>query len=144
MANFEMTQFIDRPPQEVFDYLTNPDNDLFWQKGLISSEWISPDPAGVGSTKRVVTRFLVKKMDVTVEYTAWDPPNRYAFKSVDGAISVAGTINLEPKENGTQFNLEAQIEGRGLFKLVEGLVARQAKKQDASNFNTLKELLEAG
>ena len=143
MANFEMTQFIDRPPQEVFDYLTNPDNDLLWQKGLISSEWISPDPAGVGSTKRVVNRFLGMKINVTVEYTAWDPPNRYAFK-FDGPFSVAGNINLEPKENGTQFNLEAQIEGSGLFKLVEGLVAKQAKKQDASNFNTLKNILEAG
>ena len=143
MANFKMTQFIDRPPQEVFEFLTNPDNDHLWQQGLISSEWISPEPAGVGSTKRVVNRFMGKKMDGTVEFTAWDPPNSYAFK-FDGPFSVAGTINLEPKENGTQFNLEAQIEGSGLFKLVDGLIAKQAKKRDTGNFNTLKDILEAG
>ena len=144
MANIELTQFIDRPPQEVFDYLTNPDNDHLWQEGLISSDWISPEPAGVGSTKRVVNRFLGMNMKVTVEYTAWDPPNKYAFKTLDGPFSVAGTINLEPKENGTQFNLEGQVEGKGLYKLVEGLIVKQAMKRDTANFNTLKEILEAG
>jgi carbon monoxide dehydrogenase subunit G len=144
MGTFEFSVFINRPPQDVFDFITNIDNDLQWQKNLLSSEWTTPDPAGVGSTKRVVTRVLGRKIEAAVEYTVWDPPNMYTFKSDDSPFSVLGTTKFEPKENGTQVILKGQIEASGILKLVEGLVIRQAVKQDRNNFNTLKLLLEAG
>ena len=144
MGTFEFSIFINRPPQEVFDYISNPENDLLWQPNLISSEWTTAEPAGVGSTKHVVTRVFGRKVEVNVEYTDWDPPNMYRFKSDDGPFSLVGTTKFEPKENGTQISLEGQIEGTGILKLVEGLIIRQAEKQDRANFETLKHLLEAG
>jgi carbon monoxide dehydrogenase subunit G len=144
MGMFEISVFIDRPPQEVFDFIANPDNELLWQKNLLSSEWISPDPVGIGSTKRVVTKVFGRKLEATAEYTVWDPPNMYSFKVDDGPFSVVGTTNFRPEENGTKVTLVGQIEGAGILKLLEGLVVKQAKKQDSRNFNTLKLLLEAG
>jgi hypothetical protein len=55
-----------------------------------------------------------------------------------------GTTRFEPKGDGTQVTTEGQIEASGLLKLVLGLVVRQAEKQDRTNFNKLKEILEAG
>jgi uncharacterized protein YndB with AHSA1/START domain len=144
MRTFEFSVFIDRPPQEVFDFVTNPDNDHLWQETLVSSEWVTPEPAGAGSIKKVVIRFLGRNMEGTVEYISWDPPDSYRFKSDDGPFSLEATTKFEPKEGGTQLTLEAQLEGGGLLKLVMGLVTGQAKKQDTKNFNALKEILEAG
>ena len=144
MASFEITLFINRSPQEIFDFTTNPDNDHLWQETLVSSEWVTPEPAGAGSIKKVVIRFLGRNMEGTVEYISWDPPDSYRFKSDDGPFSLAGTTKFEPKEGGTQMTLEGQIEGNGLLKLLVGFVAGQAKKQDIKNFNALKIILEAG
>ena len=143
MANFDMTLFIDRPPQEVFDYITNPDNDKMWQETVISSEWITPEPAGVGSKKQVELRFLGRNMTGTAEYTAWDPPGMYQFMSDDSPFALVGTTRFEPKDDGTQLTLEATIDTSGLLKLALGFVARRAEKQDITNFNNLKRILEA-
>ncbi len=86
MFTFEKSIFINRPPQEVFDYITNPDNDSDWRSTAVSAEWTSDGPVGVGSTQRTVGKFLGRKIDSTNEVTVWDPPNQFAFKSVEGSI----------------------------------------------------------
>ena len=143
MGTFELSVFIICPPQVVFDYLSDPDNDLLWQRNLISSGWTTPDPVGVGSVKHVVTRVMGRKIEASVEYSVWDPPNSYRFKTDDGPFTITGTTKFESKDNGTQLTLEGQIEASGVLKLLEGLVINQAKKQDTSNFNALKQILEA-
>ena len=143
MRTLEFSVFIDRPQQQVFDFMTNLDNDHLWQNGLISSEWSTPEPAGVGSIKQVVTRFMGREMQATVEYTAWERPNGYAFKGGAGPFSITATTKFEAQENGTLVTSAAQVEASGIMKLMEGLVVRRAEKQDKANFNTLKELLEA-
>jgi carbon monoxide dehydrogenase subunit G len=142
MATFEISLFIDRPPQEIFDFMTNPDNDKLWQESLISSEWVTEGPAGLGSKKRVVVRFMGFKLKATTEYVIWEPPERYRFKSDDSPFSVVGTTRFEPEGEGTQVTTEGQIEASGLLKLVVGIMARQAEKEDKAHFNNLKRILE--
>ncbi len=38
MPKIEFNVFIKRSPQEIFDFMANPENELKWQKGLISSD----------------------------------------------------------------------------------------------------------
>lgn len=38
MFTYEKTIFINRQPQEVFDYITNPDNDSEWRTTAVSAE----------------------------------------------------------------------------------------------------------
>ena len=144
MFTFEKSIFINRPPQEVFDYITNPDNDSNWRSTAVSAEWTSDGPVGVGSTQRTVGKFLGRKIDSTNEVTVWDPPNQFAFKSVGGSIPLAISQKLAAKENGTQLTISLEAELAGFFKMAEGLVGKQAEKQVDTDFNALKLVLEAG
>lgn len=144
MYMFEKSIFINRPPQEVFDYITNPDNDSNWRSTAVSAEWTSDGPVGVGSTQRTVGKFLGRKIDSTNEVTVWDPPNQFSFKSVGGSIPLELSQKLVAKDNGTQLTINAQAELAGFFKLAEGLVGKQAEKQMDTDFNALKLVLEAG
>ncbi len=144
MFTFEKSIFINRPPQEVFDYITNPDNDSNWRSTAVSAEWTSDGPVGVGSTQRTVGKFLGRKIDSTNEVTVWDPPNQFSFKSVGGSIPLELSQKLVAKDNGTQLTINAQAELAGFFKLAEGLVGKQAEKQMDTDFNALKLVLEAG
>ncbi|MCL7453465.1 MAG: SRPBCC family protein [Anaerolineae bacterium] len=118
-----------------------------WQANTVSAEWTSADTPGVGSTFVVVTRTPVGTTEAVMEITIWEPPIRHGFKSTTMPFpfkGIAGVTTLEPTENGTQLTLQGQVTTVGILRLVEGLLSKQVKKQDASNNHTLKQLLEAG
>ncbi len=144
MFMFENSIFINRPQQEVWDFYSNPANNTQWQSSTESAEWTSEGPPGVGSTARAVVKALGRKFESTSEITSWDPPNQYGLKSVSGPMPFEATTKLESKENGTQLTVGGEIEFGGFFKIAEGLVGKQLKKQNDTDYNALKLLLEAG
>ncbi len=144
MYEFEYGLFINRPPQEVFDFLTDPGNDPQWRSSAVSGEWTSEDPIGVGSTFSSVDKLLGRKMKSTSEVTIWDPPNQFAFKTIGGPMPFESTVAFESKENGTQLTLSGQAELGGVFKIAEGLAGKQIEKQSVADFDALKLLLEEG
>lgn len=143
MRRFEFGVFINRPPQEVFDFATNPDNDQLWQKNLVTSQWITPEPAGAGSRKLGVTRFMGREMGAEVEYTVWDRPYGYAIKGAVGPFSFTAVAEFAGQDDGTLVSFAGQVQAQGILRLAEGLLARQAEKQDRANYETLKRVLEA-
>ncbi len=143
MVIFEKSIFINRPPQQVWDFVTNPANDTKYSSIAESSEWVSEGPPGVGSTKRGVGKALGRKMEFTSEITIWDPPNQYGQKSISGSVPYEDTYKFETSENGTLLSVHAQLEIGGFFKIAEGLLGKQAQKQLDNDFEALKLVLEA-
>ena len=101
MFTVEDTIFINRKPQEVFDFASNPANAPLWQGSAVSAEWTSEGPVGVGATQRSVVRFLGREIESTVEYIAWDPPKGYTVKVISGPVLFEGTTRYEAKGDGT-------------------------------------------
>ncbi len=136
---------INRPQQEVFDFLSNPANTAQWSSTTKAAEWTSGGPVGVGSTWRQIDRFLGRRLDSTIEITIWNPPNQFGYKVVSGpAKGNERTLTLEPQENGTRLTSTFQGEIGGIFKIAKGLVRKQAEKQSDAEHDALKLLLEAG
>jgi carbon monoxide dehydrogenase subunit G len=144
MATFEKSIFNNRPPQEVWDFISNPANLPKWGEGTESAEWASEGPHGVGSTIQEVGKMLGRKIEGTTEITAWKPPNEFGRKADNGPIPWEWTLKLEPKENGTHLIGRGQAEVGGLLKFVEGLIIKQFEKQTETGFEALKQVLEAG
>jgi carbon monoxide dehydrogenase subunit G len=144
MYKFEKSVFINRPQQEVFDFVTNLANDAQWQSGVELSEWTSDGPPAIGSTHKVVRSMLGRNMEATIVVTSWDPPNQWGNKSNGGPVPFEGTQKFESKDGGTLMTFTAQAELGGFFKLAEGLVGKQIEKQMETDSAKLKKLLEAG
>lgn len=81
----------------------------------------------------------------TLEVTQHDPPNRLAFRGIDGPIRPRGTITLEPLDGGqrTRYSARLDFEGQGLGLLLAPLVRRDARRQLPESLRRLKEKLEA-
>jgi len=144
MYNFELSTFINRPVQEVFDFVTNPANYAKWSSGIRSAEWTSDGPPGVGSTVKGVAKFLGRKIEFVTEITGWDPPNLWSVKSVGGPLPLESTSKFEGQGDGTLVTETSQIEIGGFFNLAEGLVGKQFQKQLEAERAALKLLLESG
>ena len=135
---------INRSPQDVFDYVTDPANDANWQGPAESSRWTSESPHGVGSTQEQVIKFLGRKLELTSEITMWDSPNTTGFRVIEGPIiPFQGVFAFESTgEGGTELTVDFEGEIGGFFKMAEGLVGRQMEKQFDTDLNALKLLLE--
>ena len=141
MYNFETSVFINRPPREVFAFVSNPANNAQWQS-VTSAEWTSDGPPGVGSTARSEVRLLGFDMEEKNEITAWDPPNQYSFKQLIKMGMNEFTNKFEPQKDGTLMTTLVHLELVGFYKLVEGLAGKLSKKQIASSRAKLKWVLE--
>jgi hypothetical protein len=115
MFTFEKSIFINRPQQELFDFVSNPANDAKWRPNAVSAEWISEGPVGVGSTQRSVGKLLGREIKSTSEVTVWNPPNGYAWKSINGPMPYELSCKFSPKDNGTQLIFSGQAEIGGFF-----------------------------
>jgi len=64
---------VDRPAEQVFAFIADPENNPTWQKGMRSCRWTSKPPIGVGSTYEQHAGFLGKSIDSTFQVIAFEP-----------------------------------------------------------------------
>ncbi len=144
MATFELSVTINRPAADVFKALTDFDSYKKWMTGVIESKLLTSGPMGVGSRYRYVSEFVGQKIESEGEVTEYDPPTRYAWKSTKGPFPMEETTTLESSGGSTTVKITTKAELGGFFKLAEGMVLGQAKKQFETDYQKLKEMLESG
>ena len=143
-----MTQFggsvvLDKPIEEVWSFLTDPDHDTNWRRPhVLSSRKLTDGPLGVGTRFETVNRFWGKKEIVQTEITEMEAPRLLSWKQVNkGTFVTDGGYRLEPANGGTRFTLILDGEGRGFFKLLAKRFARYQDRDVIPLF--LKQLKEA-
>ncbi|MBI4790319.1 MAG: SRPBCC family protein [Chloroflexi bacterium] len=142
MATMEMNFTVRCPAADVFKALTDFESYQKWQTGVIESKILSAGPIGVGSRYRFVSEFMGQKIESEGEITEFDPPTRYAWKSIKGPFPMQESMTLESAGDSTTVKMTMTAELSGFFKLAEGLVISQGKKQFESDFQKLKGILE--
>ena len=142
MKHIESSITINRPIDQVFAFVTDFNKATQWQAGIIEARITSNGSVGVGTTYTWVQQIVGQKMDTSGTVTAWDPPNRYEWKSTGGPVPVSGGVTFKVEGKGTVVTQYADAEPGGFFKLAEGLLVKQIEGQFAQSLQTLKALLE--
>jgi uncharacterized membrane protein len=135
---------IDRPVDEVWDFVHDLDKEALWQTTLAESEQLTEGPMRVGTRVRQVRHFLGLRIPMEWEVTEYEPSTRSAIKSVSGPVPLSGSYVLEPKDGGTRLTVSGELDAHGLFMLAEPVFARITGRELESNLGHLKDLLEAG
>ncbi len=137
---------IDRDPEEVFAYVTDPSRFTEWQAEVVSAHAEDAGPLQQGSRVVMTRRMGGREQTMTAEYTEYDSPRSYAFRVLDGPVRALGKGRFEPLGDGdrTRFTMEIDFEGHGIGKLLVPLVVRrQAAKELAESHEDLKRMLES-
>jgi len=82
--DFDLT--IGRRPEEVFEYLEDPEKVSQWQAWAVEIKQETDGPRGVGTRFRDVRKFLGRRIESTVEFTEYEPPRILSLKVSDGPI----------------------------------------------------------
>ena len=132
-----------RPPEEVFAYITNFENNPNWQNGMKSCKFTSEGPVGVGTTYEQVASFLGRTIQTTFEVTEFEPNRRIKFVSRQSTFPLRIVRAVEPIEAGTHVHAEIEGEPTGILKLLGPLLDGMVTKSIQKDYAKLKLLLEA-
>ena len=143
MIKLEQSIVINRPVEEVYDFVTDVEKASQWRSGVVESKKISAEPA-VGATASEVMQFMGRRMETTYEITEYEPNKRFGFKVISGPVPMEGVYAFESVEGGTKLDFTVEGDAGGFFRLAEPILARMVKRQVETDFSNLKDLLEAG
>ena len=142
MISININMLIARPIWEVFDYITNPENNAQWQYGLFESVQISDGEMWIGTVFSSFGHFMGRRIQSDFEVTEFEANKSYGFETISGPIQLQTSYGFETLDHGTNVMISSLINPGGFFKLLDPIVARVAKKQFLENLTTLKEILE--
>jgi uncharacterized protein YndB with AHSA1/START domain len=117
---------INRSPEEVFDYVANPQNLPEWS-GLAIEVKDAPEPLEEGDKFTAVGKFLGRRFETPYERISIEPNRRYTDRAAGGPVPDQDWI----------------YEPGAFFKLAEPLIERVLRRQVRADLETLKDLLEA-
>ena len=143
MVKVEVSAVINRPVEEIFDYMSNPENSPKWQSGVLESEQTSKGPSGVGATIREVRKFMGRRIDQTFEITEYEPNRMIKQKTISGPMKLDAIYAFESVEGGTRVTMGGEGDSGGFFKLADPLINRMAGRQMEADLANLKDMLEA-
>jgi uncharacterized membrane protein len=93
---------IQRPIEQVFDYVSHMENDPLWCPEVKSVEQESEGEPGIGTTYKIVVAFSSDELQGGYEITAYEHPTRLEWKLWQGGIRANNTYRLEAVEGGTR------------------------------------------
>ena len=145
MAPIVRSVELSRSPEDVFAYVTDISRATEWQENLVREELEGQGPVGVGSHVQMTRRIGRGERTMTAKMTAYDPPQSFGFRGIDGPIRAIGKGTVEPVGEGrSRFTMELDFEGHGIGKLLVPLVVRRQAPNDLDgSLARLKALLES-
>jgi hypothetical protein len=143
MVRIEGDIVINRPVDEVFDFVADERNEPEYNPRMVRAEKISPGPIGVGTRFRAETMTRRRPVEMTIENTGYDRPRRLESTTHMSNMEIHGTLTFEPLPEGTRMRWVWDVAPRGVLRLVSPLVAWMGDRQERTIWTNLKHLLEA-
>jgi uncharacterized protein YndB with AHSA1/START domain len=133
---------VNRPVEDVFQFVTNQENARLWLGGWIETRPTSDTPGQAGYTWIDVLEVMGRRVETEYELTEIVPGRKVAFKSIQGAFPISGVYTFAPAGEGTEMSFHLEGEAGGFFKLAGPLLNRMLQRQWDTNVANIKDVLE--
>lgn len=143
MAGFELSEWIARSPQQVFDFVTDTGNASQVMKSVKAMEKLTASPTGVGTQYRETRIVNGKEAQAVLEVAAYEPPNKYSVRNTTEGIETIYHYTFRPEGDGTRATLRCEVNAGGLKKAMLPMVVAILKKEDGDHLARLKGAVEA-
>jgi Polyketide cyclase / dehydrase and lipid transport len=92
MATFEMTEWVARPPVEVFRFITDPANAPKVIPSVIRTDMLTDGSPGVGTRYRETRLMDGKEQQAELEVVAFETGSRYSVRNETQGIEIIDFI----------------------------------------------------
>jgi uncharacterized protein YndB with AHSA1/START domain len=143
VIRFETSVCIERPIDDVFDYVSHPQTFPRWNSAVLTVHKTSAGEGDVGSTYSMERDLPSGRADNELEVVAHERPHEFAIRTTSGLTPFLYRYTFSPEDGGTIVQLDAEVELPAAVALVGPLARRAVKKGVDENLATLKSILEA-
>jgi uncharacterized membrane protein len=137
---------VDRPPEDVFGYLEDAENNPHWIPNMRSCRWTTPAPVGVGSRYEQTSAFLGRLIRTSFEVTEHEPGHRVTIESREGSSFPIKVMRIvEPRADGGSRVTEL-VEGDAsrFYAIATPLLRAMVTRNIRRDYRNLKRVLERG
>src|SRR5437762_3768722 len=130
MAHAEGSTTINRPVNEVFDFVLDGTKSLLWRPAVLDVEPAPGKPSGVGAVyKQGVKGPGGRRIDADYEITECKPNEWIKFQVIAGPARPTGTYKFEPSGDSTRVTFVLHYEPKGLAKLMDPMITRTMRSE---------------
>jgi uncharacterized protein YndB with AHSA1/START domain len=142
---FNQSIVIERPLEEVFAFVADPENDAQWTPMVTETRMTSEEPLGVGTRYEQSGRFLGRSFEMVFEVTEYEPNRKIGQRLITpGPLRMTSLCSVEAVSGGTRVTLTGEAQAGGFFWLLpDSIMVFPAQRMMRVTLTNLKELLEA-
>jgi Polyketide cyclase / dehydrase and lipid transport len=134
---------VDRPIEDVFDFVADERNEPRYNLALLSSDKITDGPIGVGTRFRATHKGRRQPVEMMVDVTRYDRPRRMASKTTMSWSEVQGELSFEPVGSSTKMRWDWDVRARGMANLLRPLIGVIGRRSERACWEGLKRYLES-
>ena len=141
MFTVEESIVINRPIEQVFAYVTNPNNITKWRPDVLAINGAGGSVVA-GDKFDELVKFMGRKT-FTMQVVEYQPNQREVIQAVSGpGVKPTQTFQFESRDGGTQLSITAHVRTYGLFRLIEPMMPAMFSKTWSQYLINLKHILE--
>jgi uncharacterized protein YndB with AHSA1/START domain len=143
---FGATVLIDKPIEEVFDFLADGENDKKFSPRVLEIKKANAGPPGKGAIYASTVKDAGMKSKREFELIEFERPTRIRWHelSENAVVVPEGGYDFEPDGARTKLTFFNELEGRGFFgKLILGFALRSGRKGADDFAASIKRAVEA-
>ncbi len=133
---------IERPVEEVFDFVADESNEPKYNPRMTRADKMTAGPIGVGTQFNSVMTGVGGAADMTIEFTEFDRPRRITEQVHLSNMDIKGRLQFEPVAAGTRMRWVWDLEPHGAIRLLGPLVRRVGDRQEREIWTALKRYME--
>jgi hypothetical protein len=134
---------IERPVDEVFDFVADARNEPRYNPRMLRAEKLTPGPVGLGTRFRDEFKSVGRPAEVAIEIVGYERPRRLTDSIHLSTMEIRGGLAFDPVPAGTRMRWSWELMPRGVFRLMTPVVARIGRRQERRIWAGLKRVMEA-
>jgi len=143
MITIQSAEFINRPTEEVFSFISDKENLPLWASGILSAKQTSEGPKAVGTTFLIVARAPGQTVETKYTYTTYEKNKTFAGMGTTKPMVFNDNYQFEPRDNGTYVKMRLEISPRGFLKLLQPVMRLMIGNTIRAELAKAKRVLEA-
>lgn len=142
MAHVEGEIIIQRPVEEVFDFVADERHEPLFNSEMLQCELISHEPIGVGSHFGAVMSMRGKPVELTIQFTDFDRPHVLASVTRVPNMDIEGRLLFDSVPEGTRMRWCWNLRTHGFLSLMKPAVTQMGRHRELAIWASLKHYLE--
>lgn len=144
MLTVEETIVVNKPRDEVYEFMIDPDNVPVYSSNVVEYELVSGEKDQVGRKCHGVVKVAGRRLELTDELVEVEEGRSGKLVSEDATIPYTLSFTYDDEDEGTRITWHQEMESlKGVFKFADPIVLKLYARDVRSNLEKAKTILES-